>query len=70
MHVNPEMDPSAAGLFMTVTTTNELSVDTSRGDQLQIHVSGLGQLLVICAHCAPQLNLPARLTMMSLCAAV
>ncbi len=25
---------------MTVTTTNELSVDTSRGDQLQIHVSG------------------------------
>ena len=32
---------NAAGLFMTVTTTNELSVDTSRGDQLQIHVSSI-----------------------------
>lgn len=31
----------AAGLFMTVTTTNELSVDTSRGDQLQIHVRSI-----------------------------
>ena len=30
-----------AGLFMKVTTTNELSVDTSRGDQLQIHVRKL-----------------------------
>lgn len=30
-----------AGLFMKVTTTNELSVDTSRGDQLQIHVREL-----------------------------
>jgi len=41
MHVNLQRVHAAAGLFMTVTTANELSVDTSRGDQLQIHVRHL-----------------------------
>ncbi len=30
-----------AGLFMRVNTVNELFVDTSRGEQLEIHVRGL-----------------------------
>ena len=35
---------------MTVSTTNELSVDTSRGDQLQIHVNSMSYLTVFALH--------------------
>lgn len=34
------MGAPAAGLFTKVTTVNELSVDTSRGEMLDIHVRG------------------------------
>jgi hypothetical protein len=52
-----DINPDGAGLFMKITTSNELSVDTTRGEQLQIHVRHSVYMIDLCpckAHCHDQ----------------